>query len=129
MILRDCLVRLEIVTSARLTTLSPAAQLFFRNLLHACDGAARFEADVSLLRTILYGRCLHRVSRTNVSRWLADCEKAELIELYTVGGTSYGTVHRYRQKDRYRRARYPDKNGVVSQPPRPARPPPQDEVK
>lgn len=105
--LRDVLVYAGIVNSKRVCALPPAVQLFFRNLLHACDGAARFEADVEQLRTDLYGRVLSRVSKGDVSRWLVACQQAELITLYTRDGRGYGEIYNYRQRDTKRRVLYP----------------------
>lgn len=116
MIMRDCLVRLSLMQKKELCLLPSAPQLFFHKLLHVCDGAARFEADSALLRAMLYPYCLDRVSCENVSRWLAACQSAELIKLYTVGNKRFGLVLDYGQKERFRLARYPDETGVVSQP-------------
>ncbi|RME71366.1 MAG: hypothetical protein D6781_04380 [Verrucomicrobia bacterium] len=107
MILRDCLVRHGIVHSRKVLSLRPAAQLFFRNVLHVCDGAGRFEADPDLLRAVLYGPILHKIQRGDVVRWLTECHQAGLIKLYTVGGQGYGCVLNYGQRDRLRKVRYP----------------------
>jgi hypothetical protein len=107
MILRDCLVRAGIVDSERVCALKPATQLFFRNLLHVCDGAARFEADADRLRTVLYGRSLHVVAKRDVARWMADCHLAGLVRLYTRSGRGYGEVINYGQRDTKRRKLYP----------------------
>lgn len=107
MILRDCLVRGGIVDSVRVCALKPATQLFFRNILHVCDGAARFDADADRLRTVLYGRVLSRVSRGDVARWMVECHQAGLIKLYTRDGRGYGRVVNYGQRDTKRKVLYP----------------------
>lgn len=107
MILRDCLVRSGIVDSERVCALKPATQLFFRNILHVCDGAARFEADADRLRTVLYGRSLHVVAKRDVARWMTECHLAGLIRLYTRSGRGYGEVINYGQRDTKRRKLYP----------------------
>lgn len=127
MMMRDCLVRLSLMEKKELCLLPAAHQLFFHKLLHVCDGAARFEADPVVLRAILYPYCIDRVSVKNVSSWLASCQAAELIKIYTVGDKRYGFVFDYGQIERFRRARYPDETGVVSQPAHIKRPQPDEE--
>lgn len=106
--LRDCLIRHGIVNSRRVCRLPLACQLFFRNLLHTCDGAGRFIADADDLRLALYRHALDRVSRLHVSRWLAECHSAELVRLYTgPDGRGYGEVLKYGQRDKNRRAIHP----------------------
>lgn len=110
MVLRDCLVRWGILTSRRVLALKPAAQLFFRNLLHVCDGAGRFEADADMLRSVLYGLILDKIQRGDVSRWMAECHLAGLVKLYTVSGRGYGKVINYGQRDYGRKVLYPDED-------------------
>jgi hypothetical protein len=106
--LRDCLVRHGIVNSRRVCRLPIAVQLFFRNLLHTCDGAGRFLADADELRIALYQHALDRVSRSHVSRWMAECHTAELVKLYTgQDGRGYGEVLNYGQRDSKRRVLHP----------------------
>ncbi|HWA07939.1 MAG TPA: hypothetical protein VG838_00580 [Opitutaceae bacterium] len=111
MILRDCLVRMGIVTSDRVCRLSPVVQLFFRNLLHICDGAGRFEARAAILRAVLYAPSLHKISERDVQGWLTQCHQAGLVKLYTVGGAGYGKVLNYGQRDTKRRVLYPAEDG------------------
>lgn len=106
--LRDCLVRYGIVDSKRLCAQPIAVQLFFRNLLHTCDGAGRFLADADELRIALYRHALDRVTRLHVSRWMAACHSAELVRLYTgPDGRGYGEVLNYGQRDTKRRVIHP----------------------
>jgi hypothetical protein len=129
--LRDCLIRHGIVDSPRVCALPVATQLFFRNLLHTCDGAGRFLADVDDLRFALYRRSLDRVSRLHVARWMADCHRADLVRLYTgPDGRGYGEILKYGQRDSKRRilhpAREPEQlNFSGGSAPPPAPPPPE----
>ena len=106
MILRDCIVRSGIVDSARVCALPIACQLFFRNLLHACDGAGRFPADADELRNAFYWRS-PGVSKPHVEAWLTKCHQARLVNLYTRGGKAYGEMPNYGQRDTKRRVLYP----------------------
>lgn len=106
--LRDCLVRHGIVNSRRVCRLPIAVQLFFRNLLHTCDGAGRFLADADELRIALYQHALDRVSRSHVASWMAQCHTADLVKLYTGSdGRGYGEVLNYGQRDSKRRVLHP----------------------
>lgn len=105
-ILRDCLVRPGIIDSKAVCAQSLACQLFFRNLLHACDGAGRFLADADELRHAFYRRA-PGVSRPHVEAWLAQCHQARLVKLYTRDGLGYGEILKYGQRDKQRRVLYP----------------------
>lgn len=104
--LRPVLVRPGILDSPRVCALSVACQLFFRNLLHACDGAGRFVADPDELRAALY-RLATRVSSPHVKAWMIECHQAGIVKLYTREATGYGEVKAYGQLDTKRRVLYP----------------------
>lgn len=103
---REVLVRPGIIDSERVCALPIACQLFFRNLLHACDGRGRFPADAAELRSAFYRRC-PGVSTAHVEAWLVKCHQARLVMLYTSGGRAYGEVVNYGQRDTKRRELYP----------------------
>lgn len=104
--LRDVLVRPEILDSERVCALTPTCQLFFRNLLHACDGAGRFLADAEELRDALYRRA-PGVTSPHVEAWLRKCHQARLVKLYTRGVKGYGEILNYGQRDGKRRVLHP----------------------
>ncbi len=106
--LRDCLVRYGIVDSPRVCRLSVPVQLFFRNLLHAGDGAGRFKVDYDDLRTTFYRHALDRVTRRHITSWLAECHSAGLVRLYTgPDGAGYCELLNYGQRDTKRRVIHP----------------------
>ena len=106
-ILRPVLVRDGVMHSDKLCRMDPVIQLFFRNLLHACDGADRFNADVDDLRLDLYRKSLDRVKRHHVQKWLLACRDARVIELYTRSGKPFGRVLNYGQRDKKRKVIHP----------------------
>jgi len=104
--LRDVLVRPGVIDSERVIALPVTCQLFFRNLLHCCDGAGIFPADVAELRAAFYWRS-PGVSNPHVETWLTKCHQAGLVKLYTRGGKPYGELINYGQRDTKRRKLYP----------------------
>ncbi len=111
MIVRDCMVYCGIQTSRRFARLTWFQRDFFRGLLHVCDDYGRFEADVGMLRTVLYAPALEKVSERDVKEALLRCadDSLGLVKLYTRRGRGYGKVINYRQNSlKNRRALYPD---------------------
>lgn len=108
---RPVLVREGILDSERVCRLGLAQQLFFRNLLHVGDGAARFSADADDLRFALYRRSLDRVKAGHVRQWLQELHAAGLIELYTRSGKAYGRLLNYGQRDKLRKVLHPPVEG------------------
>lgn len=107
MILREVLVFPQILSSTRVARLNPFAQLFYRNLMHVCDGGGVFENDPKLLCSALYPRALDRVKPKAVVTWLMECQAAGLIRFYTdEKGRSLGEFMDWLQKDLKRRRRF-----------------------
>lgn len=132
---RPVLVREGILDSKTVCALLPAQQLFFRNLLHVCDGASRFDADADDLRRDLYRRSTDKVKVHHIQRWLLVLASTQppLIELYTRSGKAYGRVLKYGQRDTKRKVIHPAPDDeaelpLVSDPPAPrakrGKPPP-----
>jgi len=125
---REVLVRPGIIDSERVCALSLAGQLFFRNLLHCCDGAGRFPADAAEIRHALYYRTPN-VASSHVEAWMQKCAEARLVKLYTRGGKRYGEILNYGQRDTKRRTLYPPAEGqdelilAADPPPKRTRPP------
>lgn len=107
--LREVLVRPGIIDSERVCRLPLACQIFFRNLLHAADGAGIFPADADELKQAFYWRC-PGVTRPHIEAWLAQCHRAGLVNLYTNGGKGWGEVINYGQRDHRRKRLYPTRS-------------------
>lgn len=107
MILREVMVFPQILGSRKVTGMSPFAQLFYRNLMHACDGGGVFENDPEALRTALYPRALDRVKPKTVANWLRECHDADLLRFYTDDrGRALGEFVTWLQLDTRRKRRY-----------------------
>ena len=108
MLVRDRMVRGGILSSQRMANLSWFVQIVFRDLLHVCDDAGRFEAEPTQLRPALFGAALQKVSERDVQGALVACHQAGLVKLYTVEGRGYGEVLKFGQEGlRTRRVIYP----------------------
>lgn len=103
----DRMIREGLTSSKRVAKLSWPAQVFFVHLLLHVDDNGVHPADAELLQS----RCFPRRSQVRTSdiiRWLAECETAELLLGYDAGdGTRYLMVLRFGQKLQWRRAKYP----------------------
>lgn len=117
MTLRDRMVYAGLRTSRRFARLSWIQRDFFQGLLHVADDLGRFEADAGMLRTVLYGPLLAKVSERDVAQMLVQLHHVELVKLYTVQGRGYGKVINFRQTGlKTRRALYPDEDGPPDAP-------------
>lgn len=83
------IVRESILTSDKVDQLDAAAEVFYRRLLSKVDDYGRFDARPSILRTSLFPLRVDRVREADCSRWIAACEKAGLIALYSHDGKPY----------------------------------------
>jgi len=80
------IIRESILTSDRVDQLDPSAEVFYRRLLSKVDDYGRYDARPSILRASLFPLRLDRVREADCSRWIAACEKAGLIVLYSNAG-------------------------------------------
>ena len=83
------LIREGILTSDRVETLEPPAEVFYRRLMSKVDDHGLYDARPSILRPSLYPLRIDRVREADISRWIAACEKAGLIALYQHDGKPY----------------------------------------
>lgn len=83
------LVREGILNSDRINKLDWPAEVFYRRLLNKVDDYGLYDARPSVLRSSLYPLKVDRVREADCIRWLAECEKAELLVLYEVAGKPF----------------------------------------
>src|ERR1700739_2706438 len=81
-------VREGINSSRAVASLDAATEVFYRRMINVVDDFGRFEVDTMLIRSQAYP--VHpNVRVTDISRWIAACEKAGLLVLYEVSGRDY----------------------------------------
>lgn len=80
------LLREGILDSRAVNALGFPAEVFYRRLMSVVDDFGRFDGRPEVLRCRLYPLKVDTVREADISRWIAECEKAGLIALYAVDG-------------------------------------------
>jgi hypothetical protein len=83
------ILREAILDSCAVNSLSPQAELFYRRLMSVVDDFGRFDARPSVLRSRCYPLTVDKVREADISRWMAECQKAGLIALYDNADRQY----------------------------------------
>jgi hypothetical protein len=83
------LLREGILDSEAVCSLSFPAEVLYRRLMSVVDDFGRFDGRPSVLRGRLYPLQIDKVREADITRWIAECEKAGLIALYSVSGKQY----------------------------------------
>ncbi len=113
----DRIVRAGILTSDPVNELSWAAEVFYRRLFSVVDDFGRYDARPSILRSHLYPLKVDRVSDSDVGKWLTECVNAGLVRAYQVSGRPFLEVHKFQQRVRAEKSKWPtpaDIGGQVS---------------
>ena len=101
------IIREGILTSDRVDSLSPNAELFYRRLMSVVDDFGRFDARPQMLRVSCYPLRVDRVREADISRWLAEAQAAGLIALYAVNGKPYLEMQDFKQQVRAKESKFP----------------------
>jgi hypothetical protein len=101
------ILREGILTSDRVNTLKPQAELFFRRLMSVVDDFGRYSANPALIRAHCYPLKLDEVREADISRWLTEVESAGLIALYAVETKRYLEMLDFRQHVRAKESKWP----------------------
>lgn len=94
-ILREGILRSEAVAQ-----LSPQAELFYRRLMSIVDDYGRYYGKPELLLSDCYPIRPSWADVEGVSKWLAECERADLLLAYDVGSSRYIEIGKFRQRTR-----------------------------
>jgi len=106
------LLRDGILDSDAVCSLSFPSEVFYRRLMSAVDDFGRFDGRVNVLKSRLYPLQTNKVREADISRWIAECEKAGLIALYAVEGKPYILFHKLGEP-RAQKSKYPPPPEVV----------------
>jgi hypothetical protein len=92
--------------SETIDLLSVQAERFFTRLIMKVDDFGRFTANLRMLKSILFPLKTD-VRETDITRWLAECEKSGLIALYNVASKEYLQIINFKQALRQKTEKYP----------------------
>lgn len=93
--------------SERVNTLSAQAEVLFYRLLMKADDYGLFHAKPTLIKANCYPLRLDSVRETDISRWIAECEKAGLLAIYEADSKPFLVIRNFGQKLKNMRQVYP----------------------
>ncbi len=108
--------------SDRIEQLTCEAERFFVRLIMKVDDYGRYHADPKRLKPFLFP-LKDSIRVTDISRWLAECEKAGLVRCYESDSKRYVEIRDFRQRLRLMKElhpRPPDDGPVTVACPRPS---------
>ena len=100
-------IRDGILESVAINSLSWNAELFYRRLMSVVDDFGRYNAHSMLLRSRCYPMQFDKVEDSDITKWLKECTKAGLIELYKVENKPYLELLRFNQRTRQATSKFP----------------------
>lgn len=93
--------------SFTINTLDANAERFFTRLIMKADDFGRFHADTRLLRAYLFP-LLPEIRETDITHWIAACEKAGVLRCYVDGkGRKFMEIGNFKQRTRQSESKFP----------------------
>ena len=99
--------------SETIDQLDVATERFFTRLIMKVDDFGRYSANPKLLKSSLFP-LKSDIRETDITRWLAECEKAGLIALYDVAEKGYLQINNFKQVLRQKKEKYPPPTTCVA---------------
>ena len=93
--------------SDKMNSVCVHTERFFTRLIMKVDDYGSFHADTRLLKANLYPLLLDNIREADLLRWMAACQKAELIVLYEVNNKKYLQIVDFGQRLDRAKAKYP----------------------
>lgn len=93
--------------SDKIDLLSFQAEVFFTRLIMKVDDFGCFWADEKRLRGNLFLLKLDSIREADISRWMAECQKAGLIVIYEQYGKRFLQILDFRQRKRQMQSKFP----------------------
>jgi len=98
--------------SYKVNKLDFPAEVFLGRLIMKADDYGRFTGDTRLLRAALFP-LKYGIRDTDISRWIAMCEKAGLIRVYQATDKPFIVIDDFNQRIRAEKSKYPEPPGKV----------------
>lgn len=92
--------------SEKMMELSAQAERFFVRLIMKADDYGLYHANPKLLKASLFP-LLDGVRETDITRWMAECQKAGLILFYEAEGKRFLQIINFNQRVRIKNAKFP----------------------
>lgn len=93
--------------SDKINEISVHAERFFTRLIMKADDFGRYSANPRLLKPQLFPLLIDQVREADITRWMAECQKAGLIVLYEVASKPYVQIENFNQRLRQKTEKYP----------------------
>lgn len=106
-------IREGMLTSEPVNDLSWQAECFFYRLMLKADDFGCFDAREVILRASLYPLRINQVREADITRWMAECQKAGLIVLYEADGKRFLEIAKFDQRLRAKNRKWPVRDGQV----------------
>lgn len=100
--------------SEKIGSISVYAERFFVRLIMKADDYGCFYADTRLLKANLFPLLLDSVREADITRWMAECQKAGLIVIYEHESKSYLQIIDFKQRLDRAKAKFPQANDSLS---------------
>lgn len=100
-------IREGVITSDAINCLSFPAEVFFYRLMLRADDYGRYDARAGILRASLYPLKIGEIREADITRWMAECQKAGLIVLYKVDDKQYIEIPKFDQRMRAKASKWP----------------------
>lgn len=102
------ILREGILSSLRVNELDDRAENFYRRTHSVVDDYGRYHAHPNLLRAACYPLRIDTVTNEDVARWLYQCARAGLLDVYPAEGKAYLQLRDFRQQQRAKASKYPE---------------------
>jgi hypothetical protein len=103
--------------SDKVNSLTVYAERLFTRLIMKVDDYGCYHANPTLLRANLFPLLLSEVREADITRWMAECQKAGVIRLYEFSGKKYLEIQDFKQRLDKSSRKFPEPpklNGSVS---------------
>lgn len=98
----------DFTDSEKVNGLSWKAECFFVRLMMKADDFGSFHANAKLLKANLFPHKVDDISDEEITEWKNECEKANLIVLYTANKKQYLRILEFGQRLRNMRNKFPE---------------------
>jgi len=110
------IIRSNILDSDAVNKLTTGGEVFYRRLMSVVDDFGRYDARVQILKANLYPLKLNEISDEDIVKWISECKKAGLISIYEVDGKKYILFHKFRQRLRIIKSKFPAPKEEIEKP-------------